>query len=179
MYNHILTRSLIFMKNYHMKNKELMMNKKAAAITLCILIFARLTFGADYQPKNRPNFPQNRTGLSYKVGDTSVTTRSDGSSSRTRPFGSGHMTTETTADGKKITGYTTKSSGGTRTQWSDGSTTYSRPFGNGSIVTETSKGRTTTGIVTPYKNGSVTRWNNGSTNTNRNFGNGSVNTDRK
>lgn len=155
------------------------MNKETVAITLCVLIFARLTFGADYQPKNRPNFPQNRTGLSYKVGDISVTTRSDGSSSRTRPFGDGHMTTEITADGKRTTGYTTKFGSGTKIQWNDGRTTYSKPFGNGSIVTEYHKGKTTTGIVTPYKNGSVTRWNNGTTNTNRNIGNGSINTDRK
>lgn len=155
------------------------MNKTTAAIVLCTLIFARLTFGADYQPKNRPNFPQNRTSLSYKVGNTSITNRSDGSSSRTKPFGSGHMTTETTADGKRVTGYTNTFGGGTRTQWSDGRTTYSRPFGNGSIVTEQHNGRTTTGIVTPNNNGSVTRWSNGSTNTNRNFGNGSINTDRK
>lgn len=162
-----------------MKNKELMMNKKAAAITLCILIFARLTFGADYQPKNRPNFPQNRSSMSYKVGDTSVTNRSDGSSSRTRPFGKDSITVERLPNGKTITGHTYKSGNGTRTQWSDGRTTYSRPFGNGSIVTESHNGKTETGIVTPHKNGSVTRWNNGTTNTNRNFGNGSINTDRK
>lgn len=167
------------MNKNSIKNKELIMDKKAAAITLCILIFARLTFGADYQPKNRPNFPQSRTSTSYKVGDTSVTTRSDGSSSRTRPFGSGTITTETNKEGKKITGYTTKFGGGTRTQWNDGTSTYSRPFGNGSIVTEQNRGRTTTGVITPYKNGSVTRWNNGVTNINQNMGTGSINKDKK
>lgn len=167
------------MYNYKFVNKELIMDKKAAAITLCLLIFARLTFGADYQPKNRPNFPENRSSLSYKTGDTSVTTRSDGSYSKTRPFGSGSITIEISKDRQKITGYTTKFGQGTKTQWSDGTTTYSRPFGNGSIVTEQKNGKTTTGIVTPYKNGSVTRWNNGSTNTNRNFGGGTINSDKK
>ena len=155
------------------------MNKKAAAITLCILIFARLTFGADYQPKNRPNFPNNRSSLSYKIGDTSATMRSDGSSSRTKAFGSGSITTEINNKGKSITGYTTKSGGGTKTQWSDGTTTYSRPFGNGSIVTEQQNGKTTTGIVTQTQNGSITRWSNGSTNVNRKFGSGTINSDRK
>ncbi len=80
--------------------------------------------------------PQNqtRTGITQKFGSGTLTRRSDGTSSQSRPFGSGSITTERGPDGKTIQGITTPFGSGSVTRWSDGSRSTTRPFGSGSMT---------------------------------------------
>jgi hypothetical protein len=75
-----------------------------------------------------------RTGTAQRFGSGTVTNRSDGSRSATRPFGSGSITTERNEKGNTIIGTTQRFGSGTITRWSNGTITTSRPFGSGSNV---------------------------------------------
>ena len=86
---------------------------------------------------------QPRTGTTQPFGSGTTTRRSDGSSSSTRHFGSGSITTERDKSGKEITGHTQPFGLGTTTRRSDGSSSSTIRFGSGKITDE-KPGRTTT-----------------------------------
>ena len=73
------------------------------------------------------------TGNTQKFGSGTITRWSDGTQTRTRPFGSGSITEERGRDGKTTTGNAQKFGSGTITRRSDGSSSRTQPFGNGSI----------------------------------------------
>jgi len=79
------------------------------------------------------NLNQPRTGQTQKFGSGTVTRWSDGSTTETRPFGSGSLTTERGRDGKTVTGHTQKFGSGTITNRSDGSSTRTEKFGSGAL----------------------------------------------
>ncbi len=79
---------------------------------------------------------QPRTDTTNKFGSGTLTNRTDGSSSRTQPFGSGSITTERSRVGKTVTGQTQKFGSGTITNRSDRSTSRSQPFGSGTLRTD-------------------------------------------
>ena len=98
----------------------------ALAVLTCVAIIA-----AELPP--RSTLTQPRTGTTNKFGSGTITNRSDGTRSQTRPFGSGSITTERTKDGRTVTGQTQKFGSGTITNRSDGSTSRSQPFGSGTL----------------------------------------------
>lgn len=104
----------------------------AAAIMLGTMT---ATHAAEPTPP-RSTLTQPRTGTTNTFGSGTLTNRTDGSSSRTQPFGSGSITTERTKDGRTITGHTQKFGSGTITNRSDGSTSRSQPFGSGTLRTD-------------------------------------------
>jgi hypothetical protein len=120
-----------------------------------------------------------RTGQTQSFGPGTLTHRSDGTSSQTRPFGSGSITTERTRDGRTITGDTQKFGSGTITRWSDGSTTETRPFGSGSLTTERSRdGKTVTGHTQKFGSGTITNRSDGSSTRSEKFGSGTLQRDQ-
>jgi len=127
----------------------------------------------------RSSLSQPRTGHTQKFGSGTLTHRSDGTSSRTRPFGSGSLTTERTRDGKTITGHTQNFGSRTVTRWSDGSTSESRPFGSGSLTTERGPaGQTVTGHTRRFGSGTITNRSDGSSTRSEKVGNGTLQRDR-
>jgi hypothetical protein len=127
----------------------------------------------------RANLHQPRTGHTQKFGTGTLTHRSDGTSSQTRPVGSGSITTERTRDGKTITGHTQKFGSGTVTRWSDGSTTETRPFGSGSLTTERGRdGKTVTGHTQKFGSGTITNRSDGSSTRTEKFGSGALQRDQ-
>ena len=76
------------------------------------------------------------TGTTQKFGTGTITNRSDGSTIKTQPFGSGTMTTERDKSGKTVTGTTQKFGTGTLTNRSDGSSSKTQPFGTGTLTTD-------------------------------------------
>ena len=79
----------------------------------------------------RAGMTQPRSGTTNSFGSGTLTNRSDGTGSQTRPFGSGSITTERGRDGKTVTGNTQKFGSGTITRRSDGSSSQTQRFGSG------------------------------------------------
>ena len=128
---------------------------------------------------SRAGVVQPRSGTTNKFGSGTITHRTDGSSSQTRPFGSGSITTERTRDGKTVTGHTQPFGSGSITRWSDGTTTQSRPFGSGSLTTERGRdGKTVTGQTQKFGSGTITNRSDGSRSQTQPFGNGTMQRDQ-
>jgi hypothetical protein len=144
------------------------------------IVFGFMTAAHAAEPTPpRSTLTQPRTGTTNKFGSGTLTNRTDGSSSRTQPFGSGSITTERTKDGRAITGHTQKFGSGTITRWSDGTTTETRPFGSGTITTERSRdGKTVTGQTQKFGSGTITNRSDGSTSRSQPFGSGTLRTDQ-
>jgi hypothetical protein len=120
-----------------------------------------------------------RSGTTNQFGSGTITHRSDGTNSQTRPFGSGSITTERGRDGKTVTGHTQKFGSGTITRWSDGTTTESRPFGSGSLTTERGRnGQTVTGHTQKFGSGTITHRSDGSSSRTQPFGSGTLQRDQ-
>lgn len=109
-------------------------NRVATALVLAVLMCVP-TMAAEPTPP-RSTLTQPRTGTTNTFGSGTITNRSDGTRSQTRPFGSGSITTERTKDGRTITGQTQNFGSGTITNRSDGSTSRSQPFGSGTRQTD-------------------------------------------
>lgn len=77
------------------------------------------------------------TGVTRSFGQGTLTTWSDGTMVRSRPFGSGQVITQTAPGGKVATAVVLPFGQGTVTRWSDGSKTIARPHGQGTIRYET------------------------------------------
>lgn len=138
---------------------------------------ARLTAAEPTPP--RAGMAQPRSGTTNQFGSGTMTRRSDGTTSQTRPFGSGSITTERGRDGKTVTGHTQKFGSGTITRWSDGTTTESRPFGSGTITTERGRnGQTVTGQTQKFGNGTITTRSDGSSSRTQPFGSGTIQRDQ-
>jgi hypothetical protein len=108
---------------------------RLALAALFGLLLATSGTAADPRPP-RSTVGQPRTGHTQKFGNGTITHWSDGTTTRSQPFGSGSLTTETGRDGRPVTGHTQKFGNGTITNWSDGSTTRSEKFGNGTLQRE-------------------------------------------
>lgn len=136
------------------------------------------TIAAEPTPP-RAGMTQPRSGTANGFGSGTITHRSDGTSSQTRPFGSGSITTERGRDGKTVTGHTQKFGSGTTTRWSDGTTTETRPFGSGTITTERGRnGQTVTGQTQKFGSGTITHRSDGSTSRSQPFGSGTLQRDQ-
>jgi hypothetical protein len=149
-----------------------------------VLVAAVVALGAATATAEPPASPQRsgvtqpRSGTTSKFGSGTITRRSDGTTSETRPFGSGSITTERRRDGSNVTGQTQKFGSGTITRWSDGSTTETRPFGSGTITTERDRqGRSVTGQTQKFGSGTITRRSDGSSSTTQPFGSGMIQRD--
>jgi hypothetical protein len=110
------------------------------ATALVLAVFMGLPIIAAEPTPPRSTLTQPRTGTTNKFGSGTITNRSDGTRSQTRPFGSGSITAERTKDGRNVTGQTQKFGSGTITRWSNGTTTQTRPFGSGVMTTERGRG---------------------------------------
>ena len=127
----------------------------------------------------RSGVTQPRSGTTSKFGSGTITRRSDGTSSETRPFGSGSITTERRRDGSTVTGQTQKFGSGTITRWSDGTTTETRPFGSGTTSTDRDRqGRSVTGQTQKFGSGTITHRSDGSSSTTQPFGSGTIQRDQ-
>ena len=127
----------------------------------------------------RAGMTQPRSGTTNQFGSGTITHRSDGTSSQTRPFGSGSITTERGRDGKTVTGNTQKFGSGTITRWSDGTTTETRPFGSGTLTTERGRnGQTVTGHTQKFGSGTITNRSDGSSSRSQPFGSGTLQRDQ-
>ncbi len=143
----------------------------------CLAAMPRATAAEPTPPRAGLSAP--RTGTTNKFGSGTLTHRSDGTSSQTRPFGSGSITTERMRDGKTITGQTQRFGSGTITRWSDGSVTETRPFGSGTITTERGRdGKTVTGNTRPFGSGAITTRSDGSSSQTQPFGSGTLQRDQ-
>ena len=149
-------------------------------VAMAMLVFgAAIAAHAVESTPRRSTLTQPRTGTTNKFGAGTLTNRSDGSSSRTQPFGSGSITTERTKDGRTITGHTQKFGSGTITRWSDGTTRETKPFGSGTITTERGRnGRIITGNTQKFGSGTITNRSDGSTSWSQPFGSGTLRTDQ-
>jgi len=127
----------------------------------------------------RAGVAQPRSGTTNQFGSGTITHRSDGTSSQTRPFGSGSITTERGRDGKTVTGHTQQFGSGTITRWSDGTTTETQPFGSGSLTTERGRnGQTVTGHTQKFGSGTITNRSDGSSSRSQPFGSGTIQRDQ-
>ena len=147
----------------------------------CAIMLSGFTAGMLYAAEPTPpraGMAQPRSGTSNQFGSGTITHRSDGTSSQTRPFGSGSIKTERGRDGKNVTGHTQKFGSGTITRWSDGTTTESRPFGSGSLTTERGRnGQTVTGQTQKFGSGTITTRSDGSSSRSQQFGSGTLQRD--
>jgi hypothetical protein len=149
-----------------------------ASLFLCTMCVAGLLFAAEPTPP-RAGMVQPRSGTTNSFGSGTITHRSDGTSSQTRPFGSGSITTERSRDGKTVTGHTQKFGSGTITRWSDGTTTETRPFGSGTLTTERGRnGQTVTGHTQKFGSGTITNRSDGSSSRSQPFGSGTLQRDQ-
>ena len=100
----------------------------ACLVSACVLtaFTGSQTIAAEPTPP-RAGMTQPRSGTTNGFGSGTITHRSDGTSSQTRPFGSGSITTERGRDGKTVTGHTQKFGSGTITRWSDGTLQRDQP----------------------------------------------------
>ena len=152
----------------------------ACLVSACVLtaFTGSQTIAAEPTPP-RAGMTQPRSGTTNGFGSGTITHRSDGTSSQTRPFGSGSITTERGRDGKTVTGHTQKFGSGTVTRWSDGTTTETRPFGSGTITTERGRnGQTVTGQTQKFGNGTITTRSDGSSSRTQPFGSGTLQRDQ-
>ena len=135
--------------------------------------------GAAEPTPPRAGMVQPRSGTTNQFGSGTITHRSDGTSSQTRPFGSGSLTTERGRDGKTVTGNTQKFGIGTITRWSDGTTSETRPFGSGTLTTERGRnGQTVTGHTQKFGSGTITNRSDGSSSRSQPFGSGTLQRDQ-
>jgi hypothetical protein len=91
---------------------------------------AGLLFASEPTPP-RAGMAQPRSGTTNQFGSGTITHRSDGTTTETRPFGSSTLMTERGRNGQTVTGHTQKFGSGTITNRSDGSSSRSQPFGSG------------------------------------------------
>lgn len=158
-----------------------MINKFVFVIMIVFFITTQ-SYAVDYKTYNQPTFRSDRTGVTTNSGNGTLTRRSDGSMSQTKPFGNNSsITTERSSTGKIRSGVTTNSGNTSITRWNDGTVTTATKNGSQIMVKENyNNGQQLHGVVDSIGNNTRTRWSNGSTNYNRNTGkNSSFNTDKK
>ncbi len=166
------------------RNVTRSMHRIPGALSLVFALFIGGSGGPSLAVAAEPTPPRAgmtgpRTGNTHAFGSGTITNRSDGSSSRTQPFGSGSITTERGRDGKTVTGNTQKFGSGTITRWSDGTSSQTRPFGSGTITTEQGRnGQAVTGNTQKFGSGTITTRSDGSRSTSQPFGSGTIQRDQ-